>query len=115
MAKLEIKYSISYFMVLIFAYPFITIGMTCSRIMQGLGHGTPMLILTILRVVIINSALAWYFVIIQGKPIVFAWYSILTSCIITSLIVVSCNDLDTIAALMNCGRAPIIVINFKYC
>ena len=49
---------VEYFNVMIFAYPFITIGMTCSRVMQGLGFGMPTLILTILRVVLINSLLA---------------------------------------------------------
>ena len=88
-SQLEIDYTLSYFMVLIIAYPFITIGMTCSRIMQGLGHGTPMLILTILRVIIINCSFASYFVIYLNKPIIFAWYSILISCIITSIISIS--------------------------
>ena len=81
-----ITHAVEYFSVLVFAYPFITIGMTCSRVMQGLGYGTPTLILTILRVVVINSAFAWFFVIIQGKPVIFAWYSLLISCTITSVV-----------------------------
>ncbi|MBT5955325.1 MAG: MATE family efflux transporter [Candidatus Marinimicrobia bacterium] len=81
-----IIHAAEYFSVLVFAYPFITIGMTCSRVMQGLGHGTPMLILTILRVVVINSVFAWFFVVIQGKPVIFAWYSLLISCSITSVV-----------------------------
>ena len=88
-SQIELEYTISYFMVPIFAYPFITIGMTCSRIMQGLGHGIPMLVLTILRVVVINSCFAWYFVINLNKPIEYAWYSILISCIITSILSIS--------------------------
>ncbi|MBC8312488.1 MAG: MATE family efflux transporter [Candidatus Marinimicrobia bacterium] len=81
-----ITHAVEYFSVLVFAYPFITIGMTCSRVMQGLGYGTPTLILTILRVVVINSAFAWFFVIIQGRPVIFAWYSLLISCSITSVV-----------------------------
>ena len=81
-----ITHAIEYFSVLVFAYPFITIGMTCSRVMQGLGHGTPTLILTILRVVIINSVFAWFFVVIKGKPVIFAWYSLLISSAITSIV-----------------------------
>ena len=81
-----IIHAVEYFSVLVFAYPFITIGMTCSRVMQGLGYGTPTLILTILRVVVINSAFAWFFVIIQGRPVIFAWYSLLISCSITSVV-----------------------------
>jgi len=81
-----ITHAVEYFSVLVFAYPFITIGMTCSRVMQGLGYGTPTLILTILRVVVINSAFAWFFVVIQGKPVIYAWYSLLISCSITSVV-----------------------------
>ena len=81
-----ITHAVEYFSVLVFAYPFITIGMTCSRVMQGLGYGTPTLILTILRVVVINSAFAWFFVIIQEKPVIYAWYSLLISCSITSVV-----------------------------
>jgi len=81
-----ITHAIEYFSVLVFAYPFITIGMTCSRIMQGLGYGAPTLILTILRVVIINSAFAWFFVVMKGKPVIFAWYSLLISSGITSMV-----------------------------
>ena len=77
---------VEYFNVMIFAYPFITIGMTCSRVMQGLGFGMPTLILTILRVVLINSLLAWIFVIIYDKPVIYAWYSLLFSSFITSLL-----------------------------
>ncbi len=83
-----IAHTIEYFSVLVFAYPFITIGMTSSRVMQGLGFGTPMLILTILRVVVINSVCAWFFVVIQGKPVIFAWYSLLISSSITSCVAI---------------------------
>ena len=72
-----------------FAYPFITIGMTSSRIMQGLGYANPMLILTLLRVVIIAASLAWYFVNILGKPVHYAWVGTLISCIVTSFVAIT--------------------------
>jgi len=81
-----IELTIQYFKIMAFAYPFITIGMTSSRIMQGLGHANPMLILTLLRVVIISAFLAWYFVIILGKPVHYAWLGTLISCIFTSFV-----------------------------
>ena len=84
-----INLTILYFKIMVFAYPFITVGMTSSRIMQGMGHANPMLILTLLRVVIIAASLAWYFVIILGKPVYFAWIGTLISCILTSLVSVS--------------------------
>jgi len=81
-----INLTILYFKIMAFAYPFITIGMTSSRIMQGLGHATPMFVLTFLRVVLIAASLAWYFVIILEKPVYYAWVGTLLSCIITSFV-----------------------------
>ena len=81
-----IELTIFYFTIMVFAYPFITIGMTSSRIMQGMGYAYPMLILTLLRVVILSASLAWYFVIILEKPVHWAWYGTLISCIITALV-----------------------------
>ena len=81
-----IELTIIYFKIMAFAYPFITVGMTSSRIMQGLGHANPMLILTLFRVVIIAASLAWFFVIILGKPVHYAWVGTLISCILTSFI-----------------------------
>jgi len=79
-----INLAVLYFKIMVFAYPFITIGMTCSRVMQGLGYAYPMFILTLFRVVIISSSLAWYFVIILGKPVHYAWVGTLISCILTA-------------------------------
>ena len=75
-----------YFKIMAFAYPFISLGMTSSRIMQGMGHANPMLIFTLFRVVIISASLAWYFVIILGKPVHYAWVGTLISCVLTSII-----------------------------
>ena len=81
-----IELTIIYFKIMAFAYPFITVGMTSSRIMQGLGHANPMLILTLFRVVIIAASLEWIYVIILGKPVHYAWVGTLISCILTSFI-----------------------------
>ena len=81
-----IELTVLYFKIMAFAYPFITIGMTSSRVMQGLGHANPMFILTLFRVIIISASLAWYFVIILEKPVHYAWVGSLISCILTSLI-----------------------------
>ena len=79
-----VRLTILYFKIMAFAYPFITIGMTSTRIMQGLGVAYPMFILTLFRVVIISASLAWYFVIFLEKPVHFAWIGTLISCILTS-------------------------------
>ncbi len=78
--------TILYFKIMAFAYPFITIGMTSSRVMQGLGHSIPMFMLTLFRVVIISASLAWYFVIILKKPVYYAWIGTLISCVLTAII-----------------------------
>ena len=82
----SIKYFIQYFTIVPFAYPFITIGMNSSRVMQALGHGLPMLILTILRVLLINAIIASVFIIIYNKDISYIWYSIILSSVITATI-----------------------------
>ena len=69
----------NYFHILVFAFPLVTIGMTSSRIMLGMGHGAPMLIITALRVILISAPLAWYFTRVLDKPIEFIWYSMLIS------------------------------------
>lgn len=80
----SIKYFVQYFTIVPFAYPFITIGMNSSRVMQALGHGIPMLALTILRVLLINALLSFIFIVIYNKGIVYIWYSIILSSIITA-------------------------------
>ena len=81
-----IRLSVLYFKIMAFAYPFIAIGMTCSRIMQGLGYAYPMLILTLFRVVLVSASFASYFVFILEKPVYYAWFGTLISCIFTGLI-----------------------------
>jgi len=76
--------AVQYFKVLIFAYPFITIGLSSGRIMQGLGHATPMLVVTLLRVLLISAPLAWYFRNILDLPIIYVWIAILISSIVAS-------------------------------
>ena len=85
----SIKYLLQYFAIVPFAYPFITIGMNSSRVMQALGHGLPMLILTILRVLIINALLSFVFIIIYVQNTSYIWYSIVLSSIITAIIAYS--------------------------
>ena len=70
----------------VFSYPFIAIGMTSSRVMQGLGYGMPMLFLTMMRVILISVPLSLYFIHINDKPHIYVWYSMLIASFITSLI-----------------------------
>jgi len=79
-----VRISVSYFKVLVFAYPFITVGLSSGRIMQGLGVAYPMLVVTSLRVVLISAPLAWYFTRVLDKPVHFVWIAILISSMIAS-------------------------------
>ena len=81
-----IKIGIEYFKIFSFAIPFVTLTMICSRIMQGLGKAYPMLIITSLRVIVISCSLAYIFIEYLNKPLHFAWYAILISCIFSSLV-----------------------------
>lgn len=81
-----ISIGVGYFDVFAFAIPFISIGMTCSRAMQGLGKAYPMFIITCLRVIVISCCLGYYFINILNKPIDYAWIAILISCMISAII-----------------------------
>ena len=81
-----IKIGVDYFKIFSFAVPLVTITMISSRIMQGLGKAYPMLIITCLRVIVISCTIAYIFIEYLNKPLHFAWYAILISCIVSSII-----------------------------
>ena len=81
-----IKIGVNYFKIFSFAIPLVTLTMICSRIMQGLGKALPMLVITCLRVIVISCFLAYIFIEIMHKPLHFAWYAILLSCIFSSIL-----------------------------
>ena len=70
---------------LCFAYPFVGIAMPCGRIMQGLGRGFPVLVITALRVLLISAPLAYYFAN-NNYDIVWIWYSIGISIGVSSIV-----------------------------
>ena len=71
---------------LCFAYPFVGIAMPCGRIMQGLGQGFPVLVITALRVLLISAPLAYYFAIVQEMEIIWVWYSIVISIGVSAIV-----------------------------
>ncbi len=76
--------AVHYFKILVFAYPFVALGISSGRIMQGLGVASPMLIVTMLRVLLISAPLAWYFTHVLHKPIHYVWIAMLISSVIAS-------------------------------
>lgn len=67
-----------------FTYPFIAIGMTAGRVLQGFGLGMPMLVVTVIRVMGLNVALAWWFAFVLGKPIEWVWVGTIISVVVSS-------------------------------
>ncbi|MFQ6675724.1 MAG: MATE family efflux transporter [Fidelibacterota bacterium] len=64
---------VQYLRIFVFGYPFIAVSMTSGRVLQGLGFGLPMLVITILRVLLISVALASLFVFLMGKTVEWVW------------------------------------------
>jgi MATE family, multidrug efflux pump len=56
-----IETGITYIRYVVFAYPFIVVGMVSGRVFQGLGNGMPGLLLTTLRIAVIILPLALLF------------------------------------------------------
>jgi len=77
---------VGYLRIGVFAYPFIAIVMLTGRALQGMGQGTPVLVLSLLRVVLISGPLAYVFVFEMGKPVVWVWIAILVGMVITAAI-----------------------------
>ena len=63
---------------MIFAYPMMAVGMTTGRILQGLGHGFPALLITTIRVLLVGAPVAYVSVHVFGRSIEGVWTGILT-------------------------------------
>ena len=81
--------SIYYLRTISILFPFISIGLTIGRILQGLGTGMPSLIITIIRVIGVAGPLAYYFTYVMNKPVEWIWYSMFISGIFATLISVT--------------------------
>ena len=70
----------------VFAYPFIAVIILTGRILQGMGRGLPLLLLSLLRVVLISGPLAYLFVFHFHKPVEWVWFSIVIGMAVTGTI-----------------------------
>ncbi len=66
-----------YLAFMVFGYPLMGIGMTSGRILQGLGHGLPALVITGLRVLGLGIPLAYVAVYVFDAPLQAIWASFL--------------------------------------
>jgi putative MATE family efflux protein len=78
--------AVNYLRVISILFPFIAIGMTIGRILQGIGLGMPSLIITTIRIIGLAGPLAYYFIYILDKPLVWIWYAMFISGILATII-----------------------------
>ena len=80
--ELIISIAVTFLKLFAFVYPLISIGITTGRVLQGLGKGLPVLIITIVRVLGVSAPLAVFFIFYMGKPVEWVWYSMMVSTIV---------------------------------
>lgn len=78
--------AVGYIRTIVFAFPFITIGVISGRVFQGLGEGLPSLLLTAMRVVLVSGALAFLFVRVLSMGLGSIWLALALGAAITSTI-----------------------------
>ena len=77
---------VGYLRIGVFSYPFIAIVMLTGRVLQGMGNGTPVFVLSLLRVVLISGPLAYIFVLKMGKPVTWVWIAMLIGMVVTAIL-----------------------------
>jgi putative MATE family efflux protein len=78
--------AISYIRTMVFAFPFITVGVISGRVFQGLGEGVPSLLLTAMRVILVSGALAFLFVHVLEMGLDSIWLALALGAGITSTV-----------------------------
>ena len=84
-----IDVSVGFLRLLCLIYPLVAIAITSGRVMQGLGKGIPVLLITIVRVLGVSAPLALYFSFILDKPVEWNWYAMMIAAGIAFLIAIS--------------------------
>ena len=74
-----IEVSVGFLRLMTLVYPFVAIAISCGRVMQGLGKGIPVLVITTVRVLGISAPLALYFSFVLDKPVEWNWYAMMIS------------------------------------
>jgi len=86
MSEKAIKTTVDYYKVMIFIYPFVGIAMVSTRAMLAIGKAWPTMVITLLRVIVLQCTLTYIFISVMNKDIYWAWYGIGASVIISALI-----------------------------
>jgi len=78
--------AVTYIRTICLIYPLIAFGMSVGRILQGLGKGLPMLVITSIRILGVSVPLALFFTMVLNKSIEWVWYAMIISTIVSILI-----------------------------
>ena len=78
--------AVTYIRTICLIYPLIAFGMSVGRILQGLGKGLPMLVITSIRILGVSAPLALFFTMVLNKSIEWIWYAMIISTIVSILI-----------------------------
>ena len=78
-----ISVSVGFLKRLCLVYPLVAIAITSGRIMQGLGKGLPVLLITIIRVLGVSAPLGLYFSFVLEKPVEWNWYAMMIAAFIS--------------------------------
>lgn len=81
-----IQYGVQYLRIIVFAFPFISVGIISGRVFQGFGEGLPGLIITSTRILLISAPLSLIFVLVLNNGIEYIWYSIFSGAIVAAVI-----------------------------
>jgi Na+-driven multidrug efflux pump len=74
-----INVAVTFLRLFAFVYPLIAVGITTGRVLQGMGKGLPVLIITIIRVLGVSAPLSLIFIFKMGKPVEWVWYAMMIS------------------------------------
>ena len=83
-----ISVSVGFLKRLCLMYPLVAIAITSGRVMQGLGKGLPVLLITIIRVLGVSAPLGLYFSFVLEKPVEWNWYAMMIAAFISFLIAI---------------------------
>ncbi|MEL1231590.1 MAG: MATE family efflux transporter, partial [Candidatus Neomarinimicrobiota bacterium] len=78
-----ISVSVGFLKRLCLVYPLVAIAITSGRVMQGLGKGLPVLLITIIRVLVVSAPLGLYFSFVLEKPVEWNWYAMMIAAFIS--------------------------------
>jgi putative MATE family efflux protein len=77
---------VSYLRYAVFSYPSIAVVLLAGRVLQGMGRGSPVLWLSLLRVVLLSAPAAYVFVFWMEKPVEWVWLAMVLGATVTAVI-----------------------------